>query len=114
MKRRRALPVVTESDCKGCGACCRHVGHPMFRFDQGERSNGEEIPDEDAFLALPEPLKQEMRDYRVRLFRDGDDYGEPCFWLQPDGTCKHHEFRPAACRDFEVGSEDCLRFRKAR
>ena len=37
----------------------------------------------------------------------------PCFWLdQSSGRCKHHEQRPEICREFEVGGESCLMFRK--
>jgi Fe-S-cluster containining protein len=109
------ISLPTEADCKGCGACCRHVGHPMFK-----RYGGRTLPAEEPWRKLPRRLKREvLNHYRrlVREFRAGlrpavDDYGEPCTWLQADGTCKHHEYRPEVCRDFEVGEEDCLRFRR--
>jgi Fe-S-cluster containining protein len=118
--RRVRLNVITEAvtkaDCKGCGACCRHVGHPMFWWDVW----GEGRPEEKYWTRLPKHLKREVEahwekrlaDYEAGLRDTTDDYGEPCFWLLPDGTCKHHEYRPEVCRDFEVGGEDCLRFRR--
>jgi Fe-S-cluster containining protein len=109
---RKALPVVTESDCKGCGACCRHVGHPMFMRWVDE--HGKEHSEDPYWLALPEPLKRRHRLY-MRLLEEsgiGDDYGLPCYWLEPDGTCRHYEYRPDCCRDFEMGEERCLWFRR--
>lgn len=34
---------------------------------------------------------------------------EPCLWLDmATHRCRHHEHRPEACREFEVGGRDCL------
>jgi Fe-S-cluster containining protein len=110
---RHALPVITKDDCRGCGACCRHMGHPTFvRPDGG-------LAAEEQWLTLPEDLKAEIIGYMARMKEEylaglreaNDDYGEPCCWLGPDGECKNYEHRPQVCRDFEVGGEDCLRFR---
>jgi Fe-S-cluster containining protein len=31
-----------------------------------------------------------------------------CLWLDREtGRCRHHEYRPDTCRDFEPGSEEC-------
>ena len=105
--KRKSLPVITKAECKGCGACCRHVGHPMFVragfFDS-------EPAGEEAWQNLPEDLKREVSDYLDAL--DGDDLGESCIWLEPDGTCRHYEHRPRVCREFEVGGESCLSVRE--
>jgi Fe-S-cluster containining protein len=139
--RRQGLPLLTADDCRGCGACCRHVGHPMFirplaaaaetegwyrlwpdaadalgRQYASERHS--QRMSERAWILLPIHLKQEIIDYWTQLGRevkpgrrDGlDDYGEPCFWLDAHGTCRHHRHRPAVCEDFEVGGEACRRF----
>ena len=92
-------------DCNGCGACCRHMGHPTF------------LPSESTWLALPKHLKQELKAYdasrpKTKDGRPISDVGQPCIWLEPDGTCRHYEHRPEVCRDFEVGSAACLRFRE--
>jgi Fe-S-cluster containining protein len=35
-----------------------------------------------------------------------DDY--PCLWLDREtGRCRHYDYRPSTCRDFEPGSSDC-------
>ena len=103
---RNSLPLITASDCRGCGACCRHVGHPMFL-----RYAGPGQPAEPAWRSLPRRLKREVLAY-LKAKGPRDDYGEPCIWLEPDGTCRHYEHRPRVCRDFEAGEEDCLRFRR--
>lgn len=100
------LPVITESDCHGCGACCRHVGHPMFCRPMGPR-----LPAEPGWKKLPRELKRELLEYLESIT---DDFGKPCIWLQPDGTCKHYHHRPQVCRDFERGSQDCLEFLQAK
>jgi Fe-S-cluster containining protein len=61
---------------------------------------------------LPEWLEAELRaDLEwVERTRRSDD--EPCIWFdQETRRCKHYEYRPELCRDFEVGEEDCLRVR---
>jgi Fe-S-cluster containining protein len=116
MTKRHALPVITPADCKGCGACCRHVGHPMFG-PLIDEATGRQLPApllDPEFVALPRHLRRELVEYRrFLLARDiGDDFGWPCIWLKPDGTCRHYEHRPRVCRDFELGGEACLRFRR--
>jgi Fe-S-cluster containining protein len=117
-KVRRPLHVLTAADCKGCGACCRHVGHPMFMLGS---EVGFSWPPETPWINLPDELKRRHREYLADrgylAYRgyladlDGDD-GEPCYWLQPDGTCAHYEHRPDVCREFEVSGDSCLRFRR--
>lgn len=94
-----ALSVIQS--CDGCGACCRHVGHPMFMG----AFPGTGTP-EQAWLDLPKSLRREHLDYLNAT--QGDNYGTPCYWLDPHThKCKHYEHRPRACRDFEMGAEDC-------
>jgi Fe-S-cluster containining protein len=111
--RRHELPVlseeVTAAECKGCGACCFNLGHPIY--DQGSQTD----PPDEYWLKLPLRLKAEILNHLVKLedeFKLGkrglpDDCGERCIWLQADGTCKHYEHRPEVCRDYEPGP-DCL------
>jgi Fe-S-cluster containining protein len=70
-------------------------------------------PDESAWEGMPVRLKHEVMAYYKTLdpYND-DDFGLPCFWLMPEGTCRHYEHRPEVCREFEVGGEDCLRIRE--
>lgn len=45
---------------------------------------------------------------RERIERDEHFELIACVWLDPATLrCRHYEFRPQACRDFEVGSLLC-------
>ena len=77
-------------NCHGCGVCCLHIGLPPFHA-----SEMTQVPD----WALAE--------LNAAHDRDDGNLG-PCVWFDHQAsTCKHHEIRPRACRDFEVGEEAC-------
>ena len=102
------LTVVT--DCDDCGACCRVVTLPPFRrvFDEGGEEGWERLgwdrPDLRAeFLGAERALKEQGR----------PTFGSPCLWYDGDSArCRHHELRPRACREFEVGGLDCTDARR--
>jgi uncharacterized protein len=94
------LPIITEQECEGCGACCRRVGYPPFM-----RNPGPGLPAEQAWIELPKRLKDEVQ-------RHVNDDGEPCIWLGADGRCLHYDHRPQICRDFERGGDVCRRIRR--
>jgi Fe-S-cluster containining protein len=99
----RQLPVIDS--CDDCGACCLVVTHPPFyRIFDGD---GEEAW---------ERLKRECPGIIAALIGDQEKrradgrplYGTPCVWFdEPTRRCRHYEFRPRACREFEIGSPDC-------
>jgi uncharacterized protein len=98
-----SLPVITS--CDGCGACCQVVTRPPFYrvFDE---------PGEDAWERLnwerPELVAALLADERAARASGGPFYGTPCLWFDAEtGRCRHYEYRPRACRAFEVGSRDC-------
>lgn len=97
------LPVVS---CDGCGECCRHqVMPPFVRFD-GD-------PEWERLKASRPDLAAGIEAEIARKTRE-DDWPDdaPCFWFDIDtGRCRHYEDRPQICRDFEVGCEDCIRYR---
>ena len=97
------LPIIES--CVGCGACCRLATSPPFRrvFDGAG---------EDAW----ERLRWERPDLRAGLLAagrarragGGPSSGTPCLWFDADaGRCRHHDYRPRACREFAVGGGDC-------
>ncbi len=119
--------------CDGCGVCCLHMGYPAFMLPREEIGEDriDQDPDCQALLQagwtrqelqdgyegeshwhrLPADLKQQWIDY-VRKYRSNGDLDGPCFWLDPvTRKCRHHEFRPRVCRDFEIGSPACLQWR---
>jgi uncharacterized protein len=117
---RTQLPVVS---CEGCGACCRHIGTPPG-FAAFFPSPGHLIPEEwkqwpdyGYFLAAPESARQQLADYYAAVDRgevtDRSAYDCPCLWFDLEsGRCRHYEYRPEVCREFEVGGEECLRLRE--
>ncbi len=97
------LPVIRS--CDSCGACCRVVTLPPFRriFD-GE---GEEAW-ERLRWDRPDLLAGILAADRARKAAGGPTSGTPCLWYDgPAGRCRHHDLRPRACREFEVGGDDC-------
>ncbi len=86
------LPIV----CDGCGACCLEIGTPPFL--------GFEI------YNLPEPLRNEVLTNNTI---DREESKLPCYWFDiKTRKCKHYEYRPQLCRDFEVGCISCLKYRE--
>ena len=103
------LPVLMS--CDGCGgSCCRVVTRPPFYRvfedlweDAWERLRWER----------PELSKALAADEAAAHAAGLPDYGTPCTWLdQKTGRCLHYEYRPLACRMFEVGDVDCLDARR--
>lgn len=73
---------------------------------------------ESYWLTLPEQLRREWLAY-VEAYQppeygsDPSTFDGPCCWLDLETRqCKHHEFRPSVCRDFETGSPECLQWRE--
>ncbi len=97
------LPVINS--CDGCGACCLVVTHPPFYsvFDEYGEEAWERLKRErrDLLLGI-------VADYRARRAEGSPLVGTPCLWYDAETRrCRHYEYRPLACREFEVGAEDC-------
>jgi Fe-S-cluster containining protein len=105
------LPMVES--CEGCGACCEHVGYPPFVW-VGEEPDYP-IADE-GWRSLPEQMRKEITDHiDAHCGLPDGTYGTPCLWYDRDAKkCLHYELRPQICREFEVGSKDCLSLRADR
>ena len=90
------------TSCDPCGACCREA------FDTVPAEGG----------ALPESLTERLGDDYVGVRRvPGLGDGTRCTCLRGDGRtapfrCTHYAVRPDACRDLELGSENCLLARR--
>jgi Fe-S-cluster containining protein len=54
-------------------------------------------------------LRSELdADYQKRRASGGPFYGTPCIWYDAEShRCRHYEYRPLACHEFEVGGDDC-------
>jgi hypothetical protein len=84
-------------DCRTCGACCREA------YDTVEISRREAI-----VRAHPELV--DRTNGRLRVLRAGDR----CAALEGHDpyTCRVYEDRPRSCRDFTLGSDNCLDARR--
>jgi len=61
---------------------------------------------------LPEGLRAEVLDW-INNHPEREMSKLPCYWLDPvTRKCTKYDHRPQLCRDFEVESESCLRFRE--
>jgi Fe-S-cluster containining protein len=85
------IPLIES--CNNCAACCRRTPIPPFQ------------PGEEARWNVPDWMLESVHD---RIRRDEQFELLPCVWLDPHTLrCRHYEFRPQACRDFEIGSLLC-------
>ena len=112
-----------EVSCEGCGACCMHVGVPLgygLFFRPGAASEQQwRSADGRRVLAMPAEARRELARYYAALRRgetpDRDRLEMPCLWLDvATRRCRHYDWRPQVCRDFEVGQVWCLGFRRER
>ena len=106
MSKHKRLPVIP--DCEGCGVCCMHMGYPAFMHPADQSF------DAVYWTAMPEALKRELVEFIERYEKpEGQDLDGPCVWFDMETRrCKHHEYRPRVCRDFEVGSKGCRDWRE--
>lgn len=62
---------------------------------------------------LPENLKAELLDFMEEYSVPEGELDPACIWLDKETRlCKHHQYRPRVCRDFEIGSPGCQEWRK--
>lgn len=118
------LPIVQPITCDGCGECCRHIGTPpgyaLFFPPAGQRIMAWTIgtPDHERFKRMPATIKRKLREYYQRMWRketpDRTGFDMPCLWFdEATKRCRHYEWRPDICREFEVGGEGCLEWRSS-
>ena len=101
------LPLLHADDpCRGCGACCRHVGWPPHWHDIRD-PYWERLVREHPELA--EEIERAIVQWEPAIVAG---VAVPCCWYDPTTRrCRNYMYRPDACRDFEPGEEDCRRFR---
>ena len=100
------LPQIVVT-CDGCGACCMGMGVPPFD-EHGVNPVAVAEDDQDIeYQALPAYLKAEVDAAWER--GTASFAGKPCIWLDLDTQrCKHYEFRPVVCAEFDPGNDICL------
>lgn len=96
--------VLEPENCEGCGLCCEGIGSPVAIYTYRTSRSGPYLyrPKD-----LPEELAREIDLYFAGLW-NGDVPQDACLWFDPvTRKCKHHEFRPWVCRQYEVASPAC-------
>ncbi|QDT12755.1 hypothetical protein K239x_47670 [Planctomycetes bacterium K23_9] len=84
------------------------MGYPSYVVtDSGEAT-------EEHWLTMPAKLKSELLEFMASYDEPSDgELDDVCCWYDASlQRCKHHQHRPNVCRDFEIGSQDCLGWRK--
>lgn len=110
------LPVVS---CDDCGACCRTQGsppfvyfHPSLYLSPPPPGWGDGDPDSAVWTDVPAEALKILQDYHATGDLTRYERGLPCLWYDGETKkCRFYAHRPQACREFEVGGEDCLGFR---
>lgn len=91
MYERPQLPLIQS--CDSCGACCIRTPVPPFQ------------PGEEESLNVP---AEWLKPVQERIAADQQFDLIACVWLDPESRrCRHYDFRPQACRDFEINSDLC-------
>jgi Fe-S-cluster containining protein len=110
------LPVVDS--CDNCGACCLEQesppGYVLLLNSPGIRENPGKFGDDvERLESIPNEAAAELRDYLAALLA-GEQRSDPaCIWLnKATMRCRYHEHRPSICRDFEIGSAECIEWRR--
>ena len=89
-------------DCRGCCDCCKGMGksvvldpYDVFRLEEGLGQSFQEL--------LTYALELNVVDGVIlpNLKMTGD--GERCSFLNPEGRCSIHPYRPGFCRMFPLG-----------
>lgn len=105
-----SLPVIQPPlSCEGCGLCCLGIGSPIVLY-ASRPGLGASHPFRPA--ELPPELIEEIDEHFAGLLR-GQEPQEQCLWFDPQTRrCKHYEYRPQVCRDYELGGRACLTLRR--
>jgi Fe-S-cluster containining protein len=110
-------PLTILPSCRGCGACCEHMGTPPG-YAAGVAGNFSLMwgDDEARYRAMPAKLRNELAYYYTALDEgvivDRVKVELPCLWYDPRSrSCRHHEWRPDICREFDPGDEGCINHR---
>lgn len=99
-------------DCRGCSACCRHMGDSIVLdpYDSYLLCKGLSVSFEQ-LLTFAAELRMVDQMILPNLKMAGEE--EACPFLNEEGRCRIHAFRPGFCRMFPLGrvyQEDGFRY----
>ena len=90
------------NDCKGCSACCKGMGQSIvldpldvFRLTTGLHMRFEEL--------LLDAIELSVFDGIILPNLKMGQEEEACYFLNKEGRCSIHAFRPGICRLFPLG-----------
>lgn len=108
---RRAWAWLTVRNCGGCGACCSTCGHPPFSNE--EIYHNESRADPTMPLSIWKPVWAEVNAITSDKGLSRCAARLPCAqWSAKTRRCAIHQYRPAACREYQIRCSDCLASRK--
>lgn len=103
---------VACNDCAGCSSCCQGMGnsiildpYDLFQIEKGLGSTFEKL--------METALELHVVDGIICPNLKMQEEGERCFFLNEEGRCAIHAFRPGFCRMFPLGriyQEDGFRY----
>lgn len=89
-------------DCQGCSACCRHMGNSIvldpldiYRLTTNLNTTFEDL--------LNEKIELHIQDSMILPSLMMKKSGDCCPFLNQEGRCSIHAFRPGMCRIFPLG-----------
>ncbi|MBQ8803573.1 MAG: YkgJ family cysteine cluster protein [Tyzzerella sp.] len=90
------------NDCKGCFDCCKGMGESIILdpYDVYRLTTGLGVPFE---MFLADKLALNMFDGIILPHLNMSGTDEACAFLNAEGRCSIHEFRPSICRLFPLG-----------
>jgi Fe-S-cluster containining protein len=103
------LPVLEPASCDGCGLCCEGIGSPVLVYQtyRGPAASHPMRPHD-----LPAELIAEIDEHFLGLSR-GQEPQERCLWFDSQRrVCRHYEWRPPSCRDYELRGRECVERRR--
>jgi Fe-S-cluster containining protein len=97
--------VLTPQSCDGCGLCCLGIGSPVLWYASHYQTlTGHPFRP----AGLPQQLIDEIDTAFDGLMR-GQEPQEQCLWFNATTRkCRHYEWRPQVCKDYELGGTACL------
>jgi Fe-S-cluster containining protein len=103
------LDILEPETCDGCGLCCEGIGSPvaLYATRPGFEANHPFRP-----AGMPHELVREIDGHFLGLYR-GQEPQERCLWFDAAARrCRHYEWRPQVCRDYELAGAACLALRR--
>lgn len=93
-------------DCEGCSACCEDMGqsvilnpYDLWQLTQNHGKNFEQLMQQEIELHVEEGLILP----NLKMTMKEGKFKEECYFLNEQGRCSIHGFRPGICRLFPLG-----------